>query len=103
LTGRAGNAIQPARNEAERETILGKSLDGIAENQLVAPAADLFVVETVQVLPFSVGAHLGMTGPFTMLRFAERSMDVVFIEQRGGAIYLERPADVDLHEATSSD
>ncbi|MGH3815249.1 MAG: helix-turn-helix domain-containing protein [Pseudonocardiaceae bacterium] len=55
---------------------------------------------TVQVLPFSVGAHPGMTGPFTMLRFAERSMDVVFVEQRGGAIYLERPVDVDLHEAT---
>lgn len=55
---------------------------------------------TLQVLPFSVGAHPGMTGPFTLLRFAERSMDVVFIEQRGGAIYLERPVDVDLHEAT---
>ncbi|MBV9160510.1 MAG: helix-turn-helix transcriptional regulator [Pseudonocardiales bacterium] len=55
---------------------------------------------TVQVLPFSVGAHPGMTGAFTMLRFVERSMDAVFIEQRGGAIYLERPVDVDLHEAT---
>lgn len=54
---------------------------------------------TVQVLPFSVGAHPGMTGPFTMLRFAERSMDMVFVEQRGGAIYLERPVDVDVHEA----
>lgn len=54
---------------------------------------------TVQVLPFSVGAHPGMTGPFTMLRFAERSMDMVFLEQRGGGIYLERPVDVDVHEA----
>jgi hypothetical protein len=27
-------------------------------------------------------------------------MDVVFVEQRGGAIYLERPVDVDVHEAT---
>ena len=35
---------------------------------------------TVQVLPFSAGAHPGMTGPFTMLRFAERSMNVVFID-----------------------
>ncbi len=55
---------------------------------------------TVRVLPFSIGAHPGMTGPFTMLRFVERSMDVVFIEQRGGAIYLERPVDLDVHEAT---
>jgi transcriptional regulator with XRE-family HTH domain len=55
---------------------------------------------TVQVLPFSLGAHPGMTGPFTIVRFAERSMDVVFVEQRGGAVYLERPVDIDVHEAT---
>jgi transcriptional regulator with XRE-family HTH domain len=54
---------------------------------------------TVQVLPFSAGAHPGMTGPFTTLRFAERSMNVVFIELRGGAVYQERPVDVDRHEA----
>jgi hypothetical protein len=42
---------------------------------------------TVQVLPFSLGAHPGMTGPFTILRFAERAMDVVFVEQHGGAVY----------------
>lgn len=55
---------------------------------------------SVQVLPFSAGAHPGMTGPFTVLRFAEKSMDVVFIELRGGALYLERPVDVDVHDAT---
>lgn len=55
---------------------------------------------TVQVLPFSVGAHPGMTGPFTMVRFVERSMDVVFVEQRGGAVYLEHPVNIDMHEAT---
>ena len=54
---------------------------------------------TVQVLPFSAGAHPGMTGPFTMLRFPERSMNVVYVELRGGAVYLERPEDIDLHEA----
>jgi hypothetical protein len=54
---------------------------------------------TVQILPFSAGAHPGMTGPFTMLRFAERAMNMVYVELRGGAVYLERPVDVDLHEA----
>ncbi len=53
---------------------------------------------TVQVLPFSAGAHPGMTGPFTMLWFPERSMNMVYIELRGGAVYLERPEDIDLHE-----
>ncbi|MGB6165105.1 MAG: helix-turn-helix transcriptional regulator [Pseudonocardiaceae bacterium] len=54
---------------------------------------------TVQVLPFSAGAHPGMTGPFTTLRYAERSMNVVYIELRGGALYQERPVDLDVHEA----
>lgn len=54
---------------------------------------------TVQILPFSAGAHPAMTGPFTMLRFPERSMDMVYVELRGGAVYLERPVDVDTHEA----
>ncbi|HEX5349060.1 MAG TPA: helix-turn-helix transcriptional regulator, partial [Pseudonocardiaceae bacterium] len=54
---------------------------------------------TVQVLPFSAGAHPGMTGPFTMLWFPERSMNMVYVELRGGAVYLERPEDIDLHEA----
>lgn len=53
---------------------------------------------TVQILPFSAGAHPAMTGPFTMLRFPERSMDMVYVELRGGAVYLERPVDVDTHE-----
>lgn len=53
---------------------------------------------TVQVLPFSAGAHPGMTGPFTILRFPERSMNIVYIELRGGAVYFERPQDIDLHE-----
>lgn len=54
---------------------------------------------TVQILPFSAGAHPGMTGPFTILRFPERSMNIVYVELRGGAVYLERPEDIDLHEA----
>jgi transcriptional regulator with XRE-family HTH domain len=54
----------------------------------------------VQVLPFSAGAHPGMTGPFTTLRFTEESMNIVYLEQRGGAVYLERPVDVEVHEAT---
>lgn len=55
---------------------------------------------TMRIVPFSVGAHPGMTGPFNVLRFPERAMDMVFVELRGGGVYLERPVDIDLHEAT---
>jgi len=34
-----------------------------------------------------------------MLWFPERSMNMVYVELRGGAVYLERPEDIDLHEA----
>jgi hypothetical protein len=54
---------------------------------------------SVQILPFSAAAHPAMTGLFTMLRFPERSMDMVYVELRGGAVYQERPVDVDTHEA----
>lgn len=53
---------------------------------------------SLRVLPFSVGIHPGCTGSFTVLRFAESSMNMVYVEQRGGAFYLERPRDVDIHE-----
>jgi transcriptional regulator with XRE-family HTH domain len=51
---------------------------------------------TIQVLPFSVGAHSAMGGPFTILRFAEPDLqDVVYIEQLTSALYLDKSAEVD--------
>jgi transcriptional regulator with XRE-family HTH domain len=51
---------------------------------------------TVQILPFDVGAHVAMTGAFTMLRFPEElEMNAVFLEHDHGATSAERPVDVD--------
>ena len=51
---------------------------------------------TLQILPFSAGAHSAMGGPFTILRFAEPDLaDVVYIEQLTSALYLEKPVEVD--------
>ena len=51
---------------------------------------------TLQILPFQVGSHPAMGGPFTILRFSEADLrDVVYIEQLTSAIYLDKPADVD--------
>lgn len=45
---------------------------------------------TLQVLPFAVGAHIGMTGPFTILGFSEQEHpDVVYVEGLTTAQYLE--------------
>lgn len=45
---------------------------------------------TLQVLPFSVGAHAGMDGGFHILTFEPYADDVVYIEYRTGSFYLEK-------------
>ena len=51
---------------------------------------------TLQILPFQVGGHPAMGGPFTILRFSEPDLrDVVYIEQLTSALYLDKPAEVD--------
>jgi transcriptional regulator with XRE-family HTH domain len=51
---------------------------------------------TIQVLPFEVGAHAALIGPFSILRFAEPDLqDVIYIEQLTSALYLDKPSEVD--------
>ncbi|GAB2576738.1 helix-turn-helix transcriptional regulator [Streptomyces capparidis] len=53
---------------------------------------------TVQVIPFAVGAHPGMTGAFSLLEFQEATdSDVVYLEGVTSDLYLEREADVHLY------
>ncbi|MBC6458455.1 helix-turn-helix domain-containing protein [Actinomadura sp. HBU206391] len=53
---------------------------------------------TLQVLPFSAGAHPAMrTGGFTVLSIpigGDVTYDVVYLEHRTGGLHLDRPADV---------
>ena len=50
---------------------------------------------TLQVLPFSSGAHPALMGPFSIIEFPERGdQDVVYFDSWGGPIYLEKDRDV---------
>ena len=50
---------------------------------------------TVQVLPFTAGAHPAMLGSFTVMQFPDPAdKDVVYLEAETGALYLEKPQDV---------
>ena len=50
---------------------------------------------TLQILPFESGAHAGLTGPFAILDFPERTdSDVAHTESVGGMIYLEKDREV---------
>jgi transcriptional regulator with XRE-family HTH domain len=47
---------------------------------------------TMQVIPFTAGGHAAAGGAFTILRFAEPALpDVVYLEQLGSALYLDKP------------
>jgi transcriptional regulator with XRE-family HTH domain len=45
---------------------------------------------TIQVIPFKLGAHPGMIGPFTLLGFPEPTdLDIVYMETIAGNLYVE--------------
>jgi len=49
----------------------------------------------LQVLPFSAGAHIGITGPFVIFSFPNTSdLDVVVLDQLTSSLYLERKEDL---------
>ncbi|MFC8198479.1 helix-turn-helix domain-containing protein [Streptomyces sp. NPDC057298] len=49
----------------------------------------------IQVLPFGVGAHIGVTGPFVIFSFPSKSdLDVVVLDHLTSSLYLERKEDL---------
>jgi len=53
---------------------------------------------TLQVVSFSVGAYQGLKNAFTFLEFRPPQSPVVFVESTAGNLYLERTADLEIHE-----
>jgi Domain of unknown function (DUF5753)/Helix-turn-helix domain len=52
---------------------------------------------TLQVVPYSMSGY-SAEGPFSMLRFAEPTLpDVVYIEHLSGALYLDRPYEIEVY------
>jgi transcriptional regulator with XRE-family HTH domain len=52
---------------------------------------------TIQVLPFSAGAHAADPTGFVITKGAEASLDVVYISNLTGALFLEKPAELERH------
>ncbi|MGW7365594.1 helix-turn-helix domain-containing protein [Streptomyces sp. NPDC054841] len=50
---------------------------------------------TVQLLPFSLGAHPGLYGPFVILTFPDPTPNLVWLENPKNSVYLESADDVD--------
>ncbi|MET8974383.1 DUF5753 domain-containing protein, partial [Streptomyces sp. NPDC004539] len=59
---------------------------------------------TVQVLPFSRGAHSGMFGPYLLLSFPQvASLDLVLTETPTGNIWMEQEPEVAYYRALFDD
>ncbi|GHE35098.1 helix-turn-helix protein [Streptomyces sp. 2132.2] len=55
---------------------------------------------SLQVLPFSVGGHLGLTGPFVIFSFPNiADLDVVVLDHLTSSLYLERKEDLEAYSA----
>jgi transcriptional regulator with XRE-family HTH domain len=53
---------------------------------------------TLQLLRFSGGAHAGLDGPFTVIRFPEPTdRDMIYFEHTGWEHYLDEPKAISLH------
>jgi transcriptional regulator with XRE-family HTH domain len=53
---------------------------------------------TMQVIPYTAGAHPAMDSTFNILQFAEGVPSVVYVEGLVGWIYVERPQDIDRYQ-----
>jgi len=53
---------------------------------------------TLQLLPFAAGAHAGLDGPFTILRFSEPTdRDMIYFEHTDWEHYLDNQKAISLH------
>ncbi|WP_250400195.1 helix-turn-helix domain-containing protein [Streptomyces cellostaticus] len=76
------------RREVGGPEVMARQLERLVE------AARLPQVR-LQVLPFTAGAHVGLTGPFVIFSFPSTSdLDVVVLDQLTSSLYLERKEDL---------
>jgi hypothetical protein len=53
---------------------------------------------TIQVIPFSAGAHPAMESSFDILEFGTVAPSLVYVEGLIGYMYLERPQDLERYD-----
>jgi transcriptional regulator with XRE-family HTH domain len=52
---------------------------------------------TLQILPFTTGAHASAMGSFVILGGAEPSLDVVYLDIHTGAVFMEKEEELDVY------
>lgn len=83
------------------EAVLHRAVGGaIAMGEQLEHLIELAKIDsvTIQVIPYSVGAHPAMDSTFRILEFGESVPSVVYVEGLVGWIYVERPQDIARYE-----
>jgi len=94
LTGPGAPEIWAVISEAVIRRVVGGELVMRAQLSRLAETSKQPNV-SLQVLPFSVGAHAGMDGAFMILGFpAPTDPDVTYVHYYTGTLYLEKPEDL---------
>lgn len=55
---------------------------------------------TVQVMPTARAVHDGLTGPFTLLDFAE-ARSIGYVEYRDGGVYVQGQGELEMYDLTA--
>jgi transcriptional regulator with XRE-family HTH domain len=83
------------------EAVLHRAVGGpaamAAQLERLVEATEIYKV-TIQVIPYSAGAHPAMDSTFTILEFAEPVPSVVYVEGLVGWIYMDRSQDIKRYE-----
>jgi transcriptional regulator with XRE-family HTH domain len=79
------------------EAALRRPIGGAAlmrrQLQRLAEAAERPTI-TIQVLPFAVGGHRGLDGPFTLLEFPDSEDPLVYCDGMTGGVFRSKPAEL---------
>jgi transcriptional regulator with XRE-family HTH domain len=99
LTGEAPLTYWAVLSEGVlRQQVGGPEVMGAQLRHLVTMARQPHI--TLQVLPFSRGAHANMYGPYLLLSFPQMaSLDLVLTETPAGNIWMERESEVACYQA----
>jgi hypothetical protein len=88
----AQRSSQPRRYYVVDEAVIRRHVGisknpGIMPNQLrdIAEKAERDDLATLRVMPFTAGAHRGLSGPFTLLEFDGGLPDILYIDAGRGA------------------
>lgn len=93
LVGDAPPVFHAVINEGALRRVVGSP--AVMRDQLkhLLTRAELDHVR-LQVLPFSAGAHPGVSGAFSILLFAEDELSTVYVDIEPGGLYHNRPVDL---------